>query len=287
MFQTVAFTKQTNMRGGVILLGGFDGLHVGHRRLLARALEYGLPVGVMTIVGGKPNGCLFTLRERERVFSLAGVDFAFELPFEEIREMSSEEFIEALEAQFAPVAFVCGEDFRFGKAALGTPDSLRAKTRAQVDVLPLMELGGEKVSSSTVKRLLGAGELTMVGELLGEPFFLLGEVVSGRKVGRTIGFPTANMIYPEEKFSIPLGVYETRVVVDGRTYKGITNFGAKPTFSDGQVCVETFLDGFSGDLYGREITVRFVRKIRDIQKFESVEKLKAQLQIDLTTIRSD
>lgn len=284
MFQTVAFT-QSNMRGGVILLGGFDGLHVGHRRLLARAKEYRLPVGVMTIVGGKSGGSLFTLREREIIFESAGVDFAFELPFEEIREMSPAEFVQALETQFEPTAFVCGEDFRFGKSALGTPETLRAQTKAQVDVLPLMELGGEKVSSSTVKRLLGVGDLSGAIELLEEQFFLLGTVVSGRKVGRTIGFPTANMAYPKEKFSIPLGVYETSVSVGGTDYKGITNFGAKPTFSDGQVCVETFIDGFSGDLYGREILVRFVRKIREIKKFESVEMLEKQLQMDLASIR--
>ena len=284
MFQTVSFT-QSNMRGCVILLGGFDGLHVGHRKLLARAKEYRLPVGVMTIVGGKSGGSLFTLREREKVFENAGVDFVFELPFGEIREMSPEQFVKALETQFEPTAFVCGEDFRFGKSALGTPERLRLLTKAQVDVLPLMQLGGEKVSSSTVKRLLGAGDLSSANELLGEPFFLLGRVVSGRQVGRTIGFPTANMAYPSEKFSIPLGVYETSVSVDGADYKGITNFGAKPTFSDGQVCVETYIDGFSGDIYGREILVQFVRKIRDIQKFESVEKLQRQLQMDLASIR--
>ena len=285
MFQTVTFSQQPNMHGGVLLLGGFDGLHVGHRRLLARAKEYGLPVGVMTIVGGKSGGCLFTLAEREKIFQSAGVDFTFELPFEEIREMSPVQFIEALELQFAPVAFVCGEDFRFGKSALGTPRTLKMLAKASADVLPLMEVGGEKVSSSTVKRLLGAGELTAASELLGEPFFLQGEVVSGRKVGRTIGFPTANMLYPKEKFAVPLGVYETSVSVEKNDYKGITNFGAKPTFSDGQVCVETYIDGFSGDLYGREITIRFLRKIRDVKKFESIDALKKQLQADLNRIR--
>ncbi len=285
MFQTVAFTKQPNMRGGVIMLGGFDGLHVGHRRLLARAKEYGLPVGVMTIVGGKPNGSLFTLRERESIFLAAGVDFAFELKFDEIRETSPCAFIEALETQFSPTAFVCGEDFRFGKSALGTSETLRSRAKARVDVLPLIEMRGEKISSSTVKRLLGAGELTAANELLGEPFFLLGEVVSGRKVGRTLGFPTANMEYPKEKFPVPLGVYETSVFVDGAAYKGITNFGAKPTFNDGQVCVETYIDGFSGDLYGQELTVRFLRKLRGVKKFESAQELQKQLEADLNEIR--
>ena len=286
MFQTVTFT-QSNMRGGVILLGGFDGLHVGHRKLLARAKEYRLPVGVMTIVGGKSGGSLFTLREREKVFENAGVDFVFELPFGEIREMSPEQFVKALETQFEPAVFVCGEDFRFGKSALGTPERLRLLTKAQVDVLPLMELGGEKVSSSTVKRLLGAGDLNVANELLGEPFFLLGRVVSGRQVGRTIGFPTANMAYPSEKFFIPLGVYETSVSVDGADYKGITNFGARHTFGDESVWTESYLDGFSGDLYGKQLTVRFVRFLREIQKFESADALKEQLQRDIRRVRTN
>lgn len=286
MFKTVALNgeKQSNMRECVILLGGFDGLHVGHRQLLARAKEYALPVGVMTIVGGKV-GSLFTAKERERIFAEAGVDFTFELPFEEIKGLSPEQFIRLIEEQFSPTAFICGEDFRFGYQAAGTPATLKMLSRARVEVLPLLKTGGEKVSSTTVKNSIAKGDVSAAGELLGEPFFLTASVISGRQVGRELGFPTANMIYPKDKFPLALGVYETRVNVDGIEYKAITNFGAKPTFSDGQVCVESYLDGFSGDLYGRELTVRFLRKIRDVKKFQSVEALKSQLQADLKGIR--
>ena len=285
MFKTVSFTTKPNTNC-VMLLGGFDGLHVGHRQLLACAKEYGLPVGVMSIVGGKDGG-LFTLSERERIFAAAGVDFAVELPFLDIKGLSAVEFVQKLEEQFAPAAFVCGEDFRFGRGAEGSAQALKGMVSAKVDVLPLLEVGGEKVSSSTVKALLSAGELDRANALLGEPFFLAGKVVEGRKVGRTIGFPTANIVYPADKYSIPLGVYETKAEVDGAVYRAITNFGTQPTFLQGQVCVETYLDGFCGDLYGREITVSFVRKIRDVKKFDSVDGLQRQLQSDLRSVREN
>ena len=151
MFQTVHFTQQLNTQGCVILLGGFDGLHVGHRLLLSRAKEYGVPVGVMTIVGAKQGGSLFTFAEREQIFRMAGVDFAFELPFSEIKDLSPNTFIALIEKQFSPVAFVCGEDFRFGRGAQGDAALLKRITNVKVDVLPLLEKDGQKVSSSTVK----------------------------------------------------------------------------------------------------------------------------------------
>ena len=265
-------------------MGGFDGLHIGHRLLLRRAKEYGLPVGVMTIAGGKGNS-VFTLRERESVYRRAGVDFAVELPFAEIKELSPQAFVAIMEQQFSPKAFVCGEDFRFGKSAAGDPALLQALATAQVDVLPLLEVDGEKVSASTVKACIMAGELEKATALLGEPFFLTGKVQEGRKVGRTIGFPTANLTYPETKCPLSYGVYASEAVVDGKTYRAITNFGSQPTFLEGQVCVEAHLDGFDGDLYGRELTVRFLRKIRDIRKFACVEDLQKQLRADLNEIR--
>ena len=265
-------------------MGGFDGLHVGHRLLLSRAKEYGVPVGVMTIAGGKGDS-VFTLRERERIYRRAGVDFALELPFAEIKELSPQAFVGLIEEQFSPKAFVCGEDFRFGKSAAGDPELLRTLTTAQVDVLPLLEVDGEKVSSSTVKACLALGDVEQANVLLGEPFFLLGTVQKGRMVGRIIGFPTANLAYPKGKYPLSYGVYASEVVVDGKTYRAITNFGTQPTFLEGQVCVEAHLDGFDGDLYGRELTVRFLRKIRDIQKFACVEDLQKQLRADLNEIR--
>ncbi len=267
-----------------MLLGGFDGLHIGHRQLLSRAKESGLPVGIMTIVGGK-NGALFTQNEREDIFRRAGVEFTFELPFAEIKHLSPDEFLSILEGEFAPNTFVCGEDFRFGAGAAGTPELLKERGQVRVEILPLLEMDGEKVSASGVKCLLERGEMEKATTLLGERFFVIGRVERDRQVGRTLGFPTANIAYPQEKFPLKKGVYETRTTVDGKEYKGITNFGARPTFADTTVCTETYLDGFDGDLYGRELKVEFVRFLRGISKFESVEGLKAQLNEDIGRVR--
>lgn len=270
----------------VMLLGGFDGMHVGHTRLLSRALSFGLPVGVMTIVGGKGQG-IFTLEERLSVFSSRGADFAFVLPFDEIKDEFHCSFSQLLIERFNVQAFVCGEDFRFGKHAIGTPKTLKDNTRVRVEVEKLVEMNGEKVSTRTIKERLLLGDLPRANALLGERFFLIGKVEADRKVGRTLGFPTANIAYPKDKFPIKKGVYETLVNVDGKSYKGITNYGARPTFNDVAVWTETYLDGFSGDLYGRTLKVEFKRLLREIEKFPNAEALKAQLERDIRRIREN
>lgn len=288
MLKTVWLTEKKDVKkGSIMLLGGFDGLHVGHRRLLSCAKAEKLPVGLMTIVGGKTDGSLFTFEERERIFKESGADFVFELPFAEIRNLTPEAFLKILTEAFAPKMFVCGEDFRFGLGATGTPEILKQATHVRVEVLPLVEMCGEKVSSRTIKKLLAEGEIAKANALLGECFFLLGEVVKDRQVGRTIGFPTANILYPQEKFPLKKGVYETYAVLEGKTHKGITNYGARPTFDNDSVLTETYLDGFSGDLYGKKLEIRFVRYLRDIRKFDGAEALRAQLQEDIRKVRND
>lgn len=287
MLKTVDFTGKFHKDDGcVMLLGGFDGLHIGHQKLLARAKTYEFPIGIMTIIGGKERN-LFTIREREEIFRRAGIDFALELPFEEIKDLSSDRFAKALTEKFAPKAFVCGDDFRFGAQAQGTPETLKQATRVCVDVEELVKIDGEKVSSRTLKTLLKAGKLEFLKRLLGEEFFLLGEVNRDRGVGRTLGFPTANIVYPQEKYPLKAGVYESFAEVDGVTYKGVTNYGARPTFRDETVCAETHLDGFCGDLYGRMLEVRFVRFLREIRKFENADALKNQLAEDIRRIRKN
>lgn len=279
--------KRDNATPTAILLGGFDGLHIGHRQLLRVAKNSDLPVGVMTIVGGKGEENLFTFSERESILKESGADFVLELPFSEIKHLSAEEFLEILQRECNPALFVCGEDFRFGAGAQGDITTLKEKSSAQVIVLPLVKMHGEKVSSRWIKERLKNGEIEQANDALGENFFLIGEVKSDRKIGRTLGFPTANICYPQGKFPLKIGVYETRVCVDGVEYKGITNYGARPTFLDESVWTETYLDRFSGDLYGRKLKVEFVRFLREIKKFDSVESLKEQLSKDIKGVREN
>ena len=131
------------------------------------------------------------------------------------------------------------------------------------------------------------GKTEEAAALLGHPFFLTGEVVQDRQIGRTLNFPTANIVYPVGKYSLKTGVYETRVNVDGKLYKGITNYGARPTFNNDTVVTETYLDGFSGSLYGRRLKVEFVRFLREVKRFDGVEELKAQLTKDIRQVRGE
>ncbi len=285
MLKTVDFSGQFDKRRGcVMLLGGFDGLHAGHKTLVEKAKGFFLPIGIMTIVGGKDEKGLFTLKEREEIFKSAGLDFAFELPFSEIKDLSPQEFSELLIDEFRPTAFVCGDDFRFGKNACGSAQMLKQAGQVRVEVEKLITANGEKISSSKIKTHLAAGQVERVNELLGEAFFLLGTVVKDRGVGRTIGFPTANIAYPKEKYPIKQGVYETRVCVSGKEYKAITNYGNRPTFDNDTIITETYLDGFSGELYGKELKIRFKRYLREIEKFESAEALRAQLGQDIRRV---
>jgi len=287
MLNTVYFEKKLQKNSPcVLLLGGFDGAHVGHRALFSRAKESGLPVGMMTIVGGKGQA-VFTLQERREIFQELGVDFVFEFNFEEIRRLSPEAFSRVLTCEFAVQTFYCGDDFRYGYLAIGTPETLKRDTRVCVETVDLIKIGGEKVSASTVKKLLLNGEIERANALLDSPFFLMGEVKKDRGVGRTIGFPTANISYPTEKIALKQGVYETSVNIDGKEYSAITNYGARPTFQDETVCTETYLDGFSGDLYGKILKIRFKRFLREVQKFASVEELKEQLKKDIRRVRED
>ena len=274
-------------RGSVMLLGGFDGLHAGHKKLVERAKDFALPIGIMTIVGGKEEKSLFTLKEREEIFKSAGVDFAFELPFQEIKNLSPEQFSNLLLEEFSPVAFVCGDDFRFGKNACGSAQMLKDAGQVRVEIEKLITVNGEKISSRNIKTLVLAGEIEKANELLGEAFFLIGTVVKDRGVGRTLGFPTANVEYPKKKYPIKQGVYETRVALDGKEYKAITNYGNRPTFENDAVITETYIDGFDGELYGKELKIRFVRYLRDIKKFENVEALQAQLKEDIRRVREN
>ncbi len=273
--------------GCVMLLGGFDGLHAGHKTLVERAKKYALPIGAMTIVGGKAGESLFTQEERVLAFQSVGVDFLFELPFAEIKDYSPETFASLLEEKFSPKAFICGDDFRFGKSAAGTAETLKQTTNTPVEIVELLQKNGEKISSTIIKKHLSFGDMQTVNDLLGERFFLLGEVKKDRQVGKTLGFPTANIAYPSGKYPLKKGVYETRATIDGKEYKGITNYGARPTFDDNNVWTETYFDGFVGDLYGKKLKLEFVRFLREIVKFDGVDGLVSQLKKDLEEVRAN
>ncbi len=271
----------------VFLLGGFDGLHVGHKKLIDRAKEYGLPLTAMTISGGKGED-LFTLAEREAIFLSQGVENVFPCRFDErFKNTSPQDFLSTLLNRFNVTAFVCGTDFRFGKDAVGTPDFIREFTRKPVHALDVLTFNGKKVGMRSVKELFLQGRVEEANKLLLQPFFVRGVVEEGRKTGRTLSFPTANLGRPAGKFFPRKGVYAVHSFLDGKRYKGIANLGACPTFGVEEEKLETYFDGFEGDLYGREIDVFFDSYLREIKKFSSREELILQLQRDKERITDE
>ena len=175
----------------------------------------------------------------------------------------------------------CGEDFRFGKDASGTPALLKERAPCPVTVLPLAALGGEKIAVTRIKQLLSEGEMEKVNALLCTPYFVRGIAEHGRAVGRTYGFPTANLRLPSGKFPLKEGVYAARArLKNGEEYPAIVNFGPCPTFGVEARKTEAHLVGFQGDLYGEEVTLFPVKLLRPVRKFQSKEALEKQLEAD-------
>lgn len=277
-----------------LVLGGFDGLHLGHRRLLFEAEKTGLPV-VLTAMYGAKGKQLFTRAEREFVFAEAGVFAACSVPFtEQLQATSAEEFLGAVFRTIPAEAIVCGEDFRFGKGAEGTADLLRRTAGCPVLVVKtvkyLAEEGGRarKISTSACKTYLKAGDLPRLNACLcpreedfsAGAYFVQGAVEHGRGVGRTYGFPTLNLSVPPEKLLPPDGVYGGLCATAEGNFPCILNIGARPTFGVEERKLEAYLQGFSGDLYGETVRVYPTEFFRPICKFSSPEALKEQLERD-------
>lgn len=288
----------TALREGIqapcaLLLGGFDGLHLGHRRLLAEAKKSGLPVGITTIWGGKGKA-LFTREEREYIFARSGIGFVLGFSFTPaFRNTAAEDFLRDIFSRLDVRAVYCGEDFRFGKDALGTPELLKRLAPCPVFVQPCVQFCSEgetcKLSASVCKELLLNGELSRLNGCLcgGEDggYFIGGEVEHGRQVGRMYGFPTLNLAVPPQKLLPPDGVYGGLCETPKGNFSTIVNIGARPTFGVEERKIEAYLDGFSGDLYGETVRVYPMRFLRPIMKFSSADELKAQLGRDIKTLR--
>ena len=271
--------------GCALLLGGFDGLHKGHETLLAAAKQTGLKVAAIAITGGK-GAPIYTEAERDYIFAKNGISAVYPLEFRAIRDMSAAEFACAVRDEIAPEVCFCGEDFRFGSGGKANGDDFARFSGVPVRVLPVLKdaATGEKIGAEHIKALLKNGDVSAADKLLCGGLILTGEVKKDRGIGATIGFPTANIFYPEGKTELKKGVYETRAEVGGVTYKGITNFGSRPTFGNDTVVTETHLIGFRGNLYGKTLTVRFVRYLRDVAAFKNVEELTARLQADVKRV---
>lgn len=278
----------------VLLLGYFDGVHIGHRALIAAAKKIaareGLLVGLTTFYDGKNGGQIFTFAERCMLFASLGADFVYAAQFDAaFRATEGASFLEHVCAALPVRAFVCGEDYTYGRGAACGVAELSAFAAAHGIALypqPPVAFGTEKAAATLAKRYLREGDMPRLTALLGSRYFICGTVATeGRHVGRKMGFPTANIHVDPEKYPLREGVYAVSAEIGGKPFRGIANYGARPTFGDARVVLETYFDGFSGDLYGRELTVFFDVYIRPVRKFENASELAAQLRRDLETIR--
>ncbi len=295
----------------VIALGFFDGVHLGHGDLLARAAaaaaERGWRSAALTFdrSPGKDGRLLNTVADRIRLIrGLYGVDEVFALPFsEEFRRMDWECFLEGLVRDRAAAHFVCGWNYRFGYLGKGTPELLRQWCEARglgCDVIAPRVIDGVTVSSTHLKTLIEAGDVETAARFYGHPHLMSGTVQTGRGLGHTLGFPTANLL-PAPELVLPRdGVYAVRATLGGQampvptgagavahtvrrysgeaqTYLGVCNVGTRPTVGGHRRTVETWLSGFDGDLYGRTLTVEFYCRLRDEKSFPSLEALKEEI----------
>ncbi len=280
---------------GAVALGFFDGLHIGHAAVVSRTLSYqqeGLCPCVFTFTmdGGHPAAkstanALTTERQKEQLLENWGVRLVLCPDFSEFHAMEPESFVdEILVRRLNANAACCGEDFRFGKKAAGDVGQLAALCQARgirLDVVPPVTFEGERVSSTRIRHLLGEGRVADANRMLGRAFGYDFTVVRGKQLGRKLDSPTINQRLPDGFVPLRHGVYASVSFAGGAWHPSVTNIGLRPTVEDTTaVNSETYICGFSGDLYGARVEVRLLAFLRPEQRFPSVEALRARIHAD-------
>ena len=279
----------------VIALGFFDGVHRGHGALLSQVMRraeerdaipaaFTFDVHPASKILGRQIPQLTTPEDRaglmERIYGIRDVEVG---RFEELMRLPWREFVtEYLHKQLGVTHVVAGHDFHFGYRGEGNPNRLKtlcAEIGMGCDIMDKVELDGITVSSTYIRNLVAQGEMERAMEFLGHPHVFSGEVIHGKALGRTIGFPTANLVVPEGVITPAYGVYASKVfLADGRKYMAVTNVGVRPSVDDGDaVTVEPWILDFDGDLYGQTIRVEYYKRLRGEKKFDSLAELTAMV----------
>jgi riboflavin kinase/FMN adenylyltransferase len=284
------------LRGATVAIGNFDGVHRGHKAVIAAALAragaLGKPSAALTFEPHPraffdPDEPLFRLTPEDaklRLLAAAGLDGAIVLTFNaELAKLSAQDFVQrVLVDRFAISGAAIGFNFHFGANRAGSPEFLQAQGREHgftVDIVPPLLDGGRPVSSGPIRAALAAGRLDDAAEFLGYPWFVSGTVIHGDKRGRELGFPTANLRL-DPACALRHGIYAVRAAIAGRRYDGVASFGRRPMFDSGAVLLEIFVFDFSGDLYGANIDVAFMAWLRDEAMFASAAGLMRQMKED-------
>ena len=285
-----------------VALGNFDGIHKGHQVLIKKAVktaeEKGIKSAVFTfsnhprnvIAGNSVVRNIIYEDEKIEILEEMGVDYLFSISFEEIMKLSPQDFVDkVLIERFRIDTAVCGFNFTYGYKAAGTADMLRGMAAGRFDVAVVVpvKVNGQVVSSTLIREKIMNGDVEAVPELLGRNFTIRGTVIHGNEIGRTIGFPTCNIVIDESMAALPNGVYMTYCYVEGVKYCSITNVGNKPTIGEYGKNIETNIFNFNENIYDKKITVEFLKKIRDEQKFDDLEALKKQIHDDSVLVRKE
>lgn len=290
------------LRGAVVAIGNFDGVHRGHQAVIATARERAAvlarPAAALTFEPHprtlfRPQEPLFRLtdeRNKLRLLASTGLDGAIVLRFDAaLAALTADEFVErVLLDQLAISGVTIGFDFHFGANRTGSPDFLAAAGARHgfaVDIVPRFEDNGRRISSGPIRAALINGQVADAAEMLGFPWFVSGEVVHGDKRGRELGYPTAN-VRLDPACGLRHGIYAVRVDVGGRRYDGVANFGRRPMFDIGIVLLEVFLFDFSGDLYGQTIDIAFIDWVRPEMTFDGIDELVRRMDEDSRIARA-
>ncbi len=281
----------------VVALGNFDGIHKGHQEIIGRTVKEAEAAGLKSAVFTFSNHTSSILKnvpkvknilypeDKLRILEEMGVDYVFNIPFtEEILRMSPEEFIEEiLVNRFNIREAYCGFNYSFGYKASGTPEVLMhegLKHGFGIHVQEPYVIDGVVVSSTYIRQLIEEGRMEEAAKFMGRMYSVSGEIIVGNKLGRTIGFPTCNILVDDTMITPPNGVYITTCTIDGVTRSSVTNVGVKPTIGTYEKNIETHIFDFNEDVYGKQIRVDFIKHTRGEQKFDGLDALKKQIESD-------
>ena len=292
---------QPPSQSALLTIGVFDGVHLGHRHLLERlretAARENAASAVLTFTNHprtviRPGDCvqyITTVEDRLELLRREGVDLVLPLTFDvELSRLKADEFVDLLLERLNMGGLVMGSSFAMGHQRGGTPPVLAEMGRDKgfsTTVVEPASSQGEEVSSTAIRDAVSRGDVGRASRLLGRPFALRGVVVRGQARGRSLGFPTANLNLPWSQIVPGNGIYAARAIVEGAARPAAVSIGVRPTFDDGERVVEVHILDFGGDLYGSELAVEFVERLRDELRFDSVEELVAQMNDDVEQTR--
>lgn len=279
----------------LLVLGCFDGLHIGHAELLKKArLQakiYGLDLGVMMFADGKGGKLLYTFEERCAFLENFNVKFVLKIDFNDtFKNIAPLDFLACIEDKLNLKAYMSGKDFRFGKDKKGKSSTLKAYADDEDNSVMYMSVkdvtyDGEKVSTTFIKSLLDDGKVTFAAELLGRNYSVSGTVVHGEGRGKSlVGYPTINLKWDESKYPVKQGVYKVNCTVGEIVYRGIASYGARPTFGEEEPLLEVYAVGLNDEIYDETVRVEFIDYIRDISEFADAAELGAQISKDLDSL---